>query len=373
MLLRPLRVAVLGTRGFPGVQGGVEKHCQELYPRLAARGLDITVFGRKGYLPAQAYDYRGVKVIPLWSIKRKNLEAISHTVWALRQAARSWPRFDLVHIHTIGPGLLTPAARWLGFKTIVTTQGPDYARQKWGGLARAALRLGEALSARYAHAVISVSKTIQAQLLAKYRRESDYIPNGVVIPARQNPGPALARYGLSPGQYLLAVGRYVPEKGFHDLLAAFRDVPGEMRLVLAGGADHEDDYSRGLRSQAAQDRRVVLTGVVTGPDLAEIYANARLFVLPSYHEGLPLVLLEALSYGLPTLVSAIPANLEVVNEPGWSFPPGEVEALRERLQAALDQSGPPAWLRRLETRLTEEFNWEKIAETTLAIYLRVLP
>jgi len=354
------------------VQGGVEKHCQELYPRLAARGLEITVFGRKGYLPFKKYYYRGVKVVPLWSIRQKNLEAVSHTVFALSQAARTRPPFDLVHIHAIGPALMIPASRLMGLKTIVTNHGPDYQRSKWGRLAKAVLRLGEAFAARYAHAVISVSRTIQNLLRQKYGRDSVYIPNGVVLPQKQPPGPTLTRFGLTARNYILAVGRFVPEKGFHDLLEAFRSVPAEIRLVLAGGADHEDRYSRALKSQAAKDPRVVLTGVITGLELTEIYSNARLFVLPSYHEGLPLALLEALSYGLPAVVSAIPANLEVLDDLAWTFPPGDVEALCSRLRFALNRPEPPEWLPRLQKRLAEEFNWDRIAEATLAVYKTVL-
>jgi len=367
-----MRIAVLGTRGFPGVQGGVEKHCQELYPRLAAKGLEITVFGRKGYLSPHAYGYRSVKIIPLWSVQRKHLEAISHTVWGLMQIALAKPPFNLVHIHTIGPGLVTPIARLLGVKTIVTTQGPDYERRKWGRVAKMALRLGEALSARYAHAIISVSRTIQTFLEEKYGRKSIYIPNGVAVPPKCPPGPTLARFGLIPRRYILAVGRFVPEKGFHDLLQAFKDLPLDLKLVIAGGADHEDRYSRVLKSQAAKDPRVVLTGVITGLELTEIYSNARLFVLPSYHEGLPLALLEALSYGLPAVVSAIPANLEVLDDLAWTFPPGDVEALCSRLRFALNRPEPPEWLPRLQKRLAEEFNWDRIAEATLAVYKTVL-
>ncbi len=354
------------------MQGGVEKHCQELYPRLAAKGLEITVFGRKGYIPPQTYKYRGLKVVPLPYIKQKHLESISHSVRALWQAAKTRPAFDLVHIHAIGPALVTPLANLFGFKTIVTTHGPDYERKKWGPLAKTALRLGEALSARYAHAIISVSKTIQQLLREKYGRESVYIPNGVSLPQRVPPGPALARYGLSPRNYLLAVGRFVPEKGFHDLLRAFAAIPGNIKLIIAGGADHEDRYSRVFRAQAAGDGRVILTGVITGLELAEIYTNARLFVLPSYHEGLPLALLEALSYGLPSVASAIPANLELIDDPAWTFPPGEVEILRDRLLAALNCSEVPAWVRRAEARLAEEFDWDKIAEATLALYSDLL-
>lgn len=354
------------------MQGGVEKHCQELYPRLAAKGLAITVYGRRGYLPSRSYQYRGVTVAPLWSIKQKHLEAISHSLWALWQAARSRPRFDLVHIHAVGPALVTPLARLLGFKTVVTIHGPDYERRKWGKGAKLALRLGESFAARYADAVISVSKTIQTLLERNYGRHSAYIPNGVVIPRKHPPGPALARFGLTPRKYILAIGRFDPGKGFHDLLTAFHNLPEAINLVVVGGADHEDDYSRSLKTQAARDKRVVLTGVLTGRDLSEIYSNARLFVLPSYHEGLPLVLLEALSYGLPTLVSAIPAHLELIAHRDWTFPPGDVEELRLRLVHALKQAAPPDWLHLAGARLRGEFNWEKIAESTLALYLSVL-
>ena len=156
-----LRVAVLGTRGFPGVQGGIEKHCQELYPRLAARGVEITVYCRKGYIPSKPYSYQGVHLVPLWTVKRKHAEAIIHTFWGLGQIARTDRPVDLVHIHGIGPGLLTPVARFWGFKVVVTHHGPDYERQKWGRIGKLVLRGGEACAAHFAQSIISVSRTIQ--------------------------------------------------------------------------------------------------------------------------------------------------------------------------------------------------------------------
>jgi len=367
-----LRIAVLGTRGFPGVQGGIEKHCQELYPRLAARGVEVSVYGRRGYMPPWPYVYKGVQVIPLWNTRGKHSEAITHTLWGLLYLARTWPPPDQVHIHGIGPAILTPVARLLGFKVVVTHHGPDYERKKWGKGAKLVLRQGEKWAARWAHEIISVSQTIRDQLRQKYGRESIYIPNGVTLPEIPAPGNLLTRLGLEPRGYILAVGRFVPEKGFHDLLEAFAEVPGEMRLVIAGDADHEDEYSRTLKARAGRDKRVVLTGFITGRDLAEIYAHARFFVLPSYHEGLPLVLLEALSYGLPTLVSAIPANLEVIGDSAYSFPPGDVGSLRQKLCSLGTQPWDQDWSEHTKTLLREKYNWDKIAEATLETYCRLI-
>ncbi len=372
-MMRRLNLAVLGTRGFPGVQGGVESHCLELYPRLAAQGVAVTVYGRKGYIGHEPYIYKGVRVVPSWTWKQKHVEAIVHTFLGLLNIRRTSPRADLVHIHGIGPGLITPLARGLGFRVVVTHHGPDYVRQKWGRSAKLVLRLGEILAARFAHQVISVSRTIQEHLQKRCGRDSVYIPNGVNLPLMQPPGAMLSRHGLEPRQYILAVGRVVPEKGFHDLLQAFQGLPGDIKLVIVGDADHEDDYSRSLKTQAAGDARVVLTGFITGQDLAEIYANARFFVLPSYHEGLPLVLLEALSYGLRPLVSAIPANLEVIDNPALTFPPGDIRALQGQLSAWINQPWDLEWSEMSRARLQKEYNWDQVALATLAVYQKVKP
>jgi alpha-maltose-1-phosphate synthase len=370
--MKPLRIAVLGTRGVPGVQGGIEKHCQELYPRLAVLGVEVSVFGRKGYVPSQPYVFKGVQVIPIWTPRRKHSEAIIHTIWGLLHLALASPPPDLIHIHGIGPGILTPLARLLGFKVVLTHHGPDYEREKWGMAAKLVLRQGEKWAVKWAHGTISVSETIRQQLLGKYGRASIYIPNGVTIPEMGASVDLLTRLDLKPRGYILTVGRFVPEKGFHDLLEAFSGVPGEVRLVIAGDADHDDSYSRNLKLRAAQDRRVVLTGFIKGRDLAEIYSNARFFVLPSYHEGLPLVLLEALSYGLPALISAIPANLEVIKDSVYSFAPGDVSNLRQKLCSLIAEPWDPDWPEHARSLLKEKYDWDKIAEDTLRTYYRVI-
>jgi glycosyltransferase involved in cell wall biosynthesis len=349
--------------------GGVETHCQEIYPRLAEQGFTVTVYGRKPYIPDRPYDYRGVRLLPLWAPKQKHLEAIFHTTYGVIKVALNRSRYDLLHLHCVGPALLTPLARLLGLKVVLTTQGPDYDRQKWGGLAKSVLRLGERWGASYAHRVIAVSHHIQSLLRQLYGAESVYIPNGVEPPERVPPGETLAQFGLEPERYLLQVGRIVPEKGWHDLLEAYSGLSTDWKLALVGAADHEDEYSRGIKKRAAEVEGVVMTGFQKGRALAELYGNAGLFVLPSYHEGLPHVLLEAMSYGRPMVVSDIPANMEVALDQEV-FKVGDQTALRNKLREFLDNPDlfKSAEIMDLKARrLKEEFNWDVIAAQTAEV------
>lgn len=360
-----MRIAVIGLRGIPDVMGGVERHCQELYPRMVARGHQVTLFARKGYVSSKPYEYRGVRVVPLWTPRKKSLEAIFHTAYGLWAISRRRRDFDLVHVHAIGPSLMVFLARALGLKVVMTHHGPDYDRKKWGVFAKFMLRLGERVGCRYSSAVITVSQHIRQTVLALYGREGIYIPNGVPLPEILPPGKYLEKWGLCADRYVVAVGRFVPEKGFNDLLDAFRGIKTEWKLVIAGDADHEDQCSRDLKKKAAADDRVVLTGFIKGDELGEIFSNSALFVLPSYHEGLPIVLLEAMSYDLPILTSDIPANCEL-SLPEERFSVGDVDLLREKMTAFLKS---PSNKRGSRNLVAVNFNWDSIAEKTEQVYL----
>ncbi|MBW4055877.1 MAG: glycosyltransferase family 4 protein [Proteobacteria bacterium] len=349
--------------------GGVETHCQELFPRLVARGHQVTLFGRAPYLETKApYEYRGIKVIPLWAPKKKSQEAILQTFLGVLHVVKHRNRFDLLHIHAIGPALLVPIAKIFGIPVVMTHHGPDYDRQKWGRLAKSVLRMGESFGCRCADAVITVSRHIASLVGSQFHRNATYIPNGVNLPVMVPPGAMVTQHQLVPNKYVLSVGRFVPEKGFHDLLKAFSACNTDWKLVIAGDTDHEDDYSRGLKQQAARDSRVLLTGFIRGSELAEVFSNAGLFVLPSYHEGLPIALLEAVSYNLPILASDIPANLELADA-SETFPVGDVAVLSGRLEQLTTAGSTKAAARH---RIEHEFNWDVIAAATEKVYCDVM-
>lgn len=371
-LSSPIHIAVLGTRGFPDVQGGVERHCEELYPRLVALGCLVTVFARKGYVRDDPYLFKGVQIIPLWTMKKKSFEALVHTLYALAQVVLRKNSYDIVHIHAIGPSLVTPLARLLGLKVVVTNHGPDYERAKWGRVARLFLRAGEYSGARFASAVIAVSKHIKQMLEVKYKRSISYIPNGVTLQKEVPIATIAGKYSLESGKYLLAVGRLVPEKGFHDLVEAYAGVKSDWKLVIAGGADHEDDYNSTLRLRASRDPRVLMIGFITGDLLAEIFSNAGILVLPSYHEGLPITILEAMSYRLPVLASSIPANRELLADESGLFEPGDINAIQKKIKEYMEMVDGGKTRMIYDERIKTEFSWDAIARETYGVYSTII-
>ncbi len=366
-----MKIVVLGLRGFPDVQGGVETHCENLYTRMAARGHEVIVLGRKPYMRVGITEYKGVKLMPLMCPKQKFLEAFLHTLIGILKARSLNP--DIVHIHAIGPSLMTPVARLLGLKVVTTNHGPDYDRQKWNGFAKKILKTGEAFGRRFSNQVIAISEPIADHLRKTFNCRPAVIPNGVVIRRPSAGEETLKSFGLERGWYILAVGRLVPEKGFHDLLEAFQkaQIPG-WKLVIAGRADHEDAYSLALQRQAECISNVVMTGFITGDPLRELYSHAGLFVLPSYHEGLPIVLLEAMSYGLPVLASDIPANKQAGLPKERFFETGNIQSLQEKMiRYTLTPFSEAEKLAQIDI-VRQQFDWDMITEKTLDVYESVV-
>jgi glycosyltransferase involved in cell wall biosynthesis len=365
-----MRIFVTGMRGLPGIPGGIEQHAERICPLIAQAGHEVRVAVRRPYAARRDPVWNGVQLVYGYAPKSTRMEAILHTFISLGQAWRFRP--DILHLHAVGPALVTPLARLVARRVVVTHHGPDQEREKWGLLARTALRAGEASAVRWADEIIVVAGWIAARLHDRYGREATVIPNGV-LPLETAGTDAVRSMGLEPGRYLMAAARFVPEKGLHDLVAAFAGLPGDLRLVLAGDADHPSAYSRRLRRQAAADARVLLPGYLRGAAMRQALAHARLFVLPSRYEGHPLTLLEALVAGVPVLAGDIPANREVGLPADRYFPASDVPALQAALARALaagwnaqDRAAQQDWARgRILT-------WDEVARRTLDVYARAL-
>jgi len=358
-------IIVTGTRGIPNVQGGVETHCQELYPLIVASGkYKVTLIGRSAYMHnnKNLMHYKGVLIRTIYSPRLKSLEAIVHTFLAVIYAAIKRP--DVLHIHAIGPNLLTPMARLFGLNVVMTHHGPDYQRKKWGKLAKFFLKWGERCGVRWANKVIVISDEIGEHIESLYGRK-DYcvIPNGVPKPNLVDSTTYLDKFGLKKQKYIFTLGRFVPEKGFDYLIEAYLEsgLQQEYSLVIAGDADHETDYSRKLKNQAAENH-IVLTGFVKEKPLLELFTHARLFVLPSYYEGLPIALLEAMSYQLDIVASDIPANLQVGLPVNSYFKTGDKLRLKELLTAKLNKP-----IIQQDYNL-DKYNWNTIAGQTMHVY-----
>ena len=367
---KPMRVMMLGLRGFPNVQGGIETHAEHLCPLLVKHGCDVTVITRSCYQPAEnGSQWKGVKFVSLWAPKSKGLEAVLHSFIGVLYAAIKRP--DVLHIQAIGPALMTPLARLLGLKVVVTHHGPDYDRQKWGKLAKFVLKTGEFLGMRFSNARIVISNVIADLVKTKHGVPVRTIPNGVVLPSLPVTTTALEKFGLTPRKYVLLVSRLVPEKRHHDLIQAFLKANlADWKLVLVGGSDHPDAYMRSVFEAAAEHENIVCTGFQTGLSLQELYTHAGFFVLPSSHEGLSIAKLEAMSYGLTVLASDIPANLELGLERDHYFKMGDVDDLCNHIKEVA-QSENVMSNETVRSWLVEKYDWNKIAIKTLTEYKKL--
>lgn len=284
-----MKITVTGTRGIPEIQGGVETHCQELFPRVAALGEEVTVVRRKCYVRDNLTEFKGVRLKDIYAPRKKSIEAAVHTLLGVIEARRNGS--DLVHIHAVGPSIVVPFARLLGLKVVVTHHGPDYERAKWGKLARAIIKLGEKFAVRYAHRLIVISGVIADRIREEYgRTDSVLIFNGVPTPVRSQRTDFLELLGVEPGRYVLGMARFVPEKNLDQLIEAFAAsglAQRGYRLVIAGDSDHPDHYSERLK-EAGCAAGTVMPGFIRGEELNQLLSNAALFVLPSSHEGLPI-------------------------------------------------------------------------------------
>ena len=370
-----MRIAFIGLRSIGNCSGGIENHVEQLALRMAGLGHEVTVFCREKYSETAGPAIKGLRLVNLPAIYTKHLEAISHTALSMPHALAG---FDVIHIHALGPSLLSWVPRLLGRKVVVTVHGLDFLRSKWGGPASLILRGGAWTAVNCPNKTIVVSKVLREHFWEINNKETVYIPNGVTSPAIRPPD-AIKRYGLQGKDYVLFLGRIVPEKGTHHLIRAFHDLKTDLKLVIAGGACHTDSYLEELRQLAASDSRVVFTGPLYGQEKDEIFSNARLFILPSELEGMPIVLLEAMSYGCPVLSSDIRECTEVFETgqgaAGYTtFKAGDVESLRDNLSFMLNRASSDLedMGRKGREFVLANYDWGAITDKTLKIYESVL-
>ena len=360
---------VLGLRGIPGVQGGIETHVRALAPLLARLGCDVTVLQRSPYFPRalRRRSWHGVHLKYLWAPKITAVETAVHTFFGILYAALVRPQ--ILHLHGIGPAFLTPLARLFGLRVVVTHHTFDYRRQKWGTLAKAIFSFGERLGMKCANGRIAISDDIREHVRKAYGVEAVVAPNGARVTLKSATADALHRFGLTPARYVLCVARFESTKRLHDLIDAFgrARAPG-WKLALVGGLDQGDSYTRTIMAHARRSRDVVLTGFQTGRALREIYSHAGLFVLCSSHEGQPIALLEGLGYGLPVLASDIPANRALPLPESRYFAVGDVAGLARLIESDVVNGVSAETWARVRDDVRERFDWKRSARLTRAVY-----
>ena len=362
-----MKIAMFGHKRIPSREGGVEVVVGELSSRMAALGHDVICYNRgaDGEKREQAAGVR-LKTVP--TINKKGLAAVSSSFFAA--VAVAFSRAQVCHIHAEGPAFMSFLPKLLGKRVIVTVHGLDWQREKWkSGFGAKYIRWGEKMAVRFADEIIVLSRNVQDYFQREYGRKTRFIPNGVAKHENRLPEQITKQFGLQGGDYILYLGRLVPEKGAHDLVEAFRQLKTDKRLVVAGDSSDTDDYVAMLKAQAAGDDRILFTGFVQGQNLEELYSNAYLYVLPSRLEGMPLSLLEAMSYGNCCVVSDIAECAEVVEDYGVTFQKGNVQDLCDTLQRLCDDEQLAEQYRKHASDfICSKYNWDDVTEKTLELY-----
>ncbi|MGM9549916.1 MAG: glycosyltransferase family 4 protein [Faecousia sp.] len=364
---------MLGHKRIPSREGGVEIVVEELSTRMAALGHHVTCYNRRGHhVSGKAFDgqnlkeYRGVRLRSVITVDKKGLAAMTASFFAAVKAA--FGKYDVVHFHAEGPCAMLWLPKLFGKRCVATVHGLDHQRAKWGRFARTYIMLGEKCAVKFADEIIVLSRGVQDYFANTYGRETRFIPNGVNRPDVRQPD-AIRRYGLEKGSYILFLGRIVPEKGLRYLIEAFRQVKTDKKLVIAGGSSDTDAFMRELKAMAQEDERILFTGFVQGQLLDELYSNAYVYCLPSDLEGMPLSLLEAMSYGNCCLVSDIAECAEVVEDKAVIFRKSDAADLREKLQWLC---GNPETVRSYQAEaaayICGKYNWDDIVQCTLKLY-----
>ncbi len=370
-----MKIAMIGQKGIPARAGGIERHVEELSAELATRGHEVLVFCRSWYVwPVR--NHRSVRCIKTPTVASKHLDAIVHTFTSIVRAA--YEKVDIFHIHGVGPALLAWLPKLLrpSAKVIVTFHCIDRHHQKWGVVARAMLALGERAAVIFPHATIAVSKTLETYCRMSYGTNAKYIPNGTQVPQTDADPTLVKAFGLEPGKYLMMCSRLVKHKGAHLLIDAWKqlrrecpELTREMKLAIVGGSAFTDAYVQSLRKMVQNDDSIVLTGTQTGTTLHALFLNSYASVHPSESEGLPIAVLEAMSYGKCVLSSDIPENLELTEDYGLTFRRGSVKELKSQMAFMISN---PERIREIgkkaRAHIAKTYDWKDIAETTEYLY-----
>lgn len=370
-----MKIAMFGHKRIPSREGGVEIVVENLASRMAEKGYDVTVYNRKGHhVSGSEFDSESgkdklskVKIKTVFTFQNSSLNAI---VYSILSAIRvSFSKCDVVHIHAEGPASMSFLPKIFGKKVIVTIHGLDWQRSKWGGFATKFLKYGEKNAAKYANEVIVLSKNVQKYFKDTYDRDTVYIPNAVDKPEIKSDEEIKKLYGLEKDGYILFLGRIVPEKGIHYLIKAYNELDCGKKLVIAGGASHTSEYVNQVKQLASGNNNIIFTDFVQGEVLEELYSNAYVYVLPSDLEGMPLSLLEAMSYGNCCITSDIAECTEVCEENAIYFKKSDINDLKNKLEFVLsNENEVKKYKEKSSDFICAKYNWNSVVEQTLELY-----
>ena len=374
-----MKIAMIGHKRIPSREGGVEVVVEELSTRLVKDGYQVDVYNRRGKNVQdktadkennKLKEYNGVRIITIPTINKKGIDALLYSILATIRAL--FGHYDVIHYHAEGSCAILWLPHLFGIRTVATIHGLDWQRSKWGGLATRYIKFGEKIAAKYADEIIVLSKNVQKYFKDTYNRDTNFIPNGVNKPTIREPKIIKEKYNLEKNSYILFLARIVPEKGLHYLIDAYKQIDTDKKLVIAGGASHTNDYLKKIKDMVKDNSNIIMTGFVQGRLLEELYSNCYLYCLPSDVEGMPISLLEAMSYGCECLVSDIEENRQVVSNYAQIFKKSDENDIKIKLQEMLKNNENNNHKNQIMDFVLKNYNWSNCVNKYELVYKRGL-
>jgi glycosyltransferase involved in cell wall biosynthesis len=364
-----MKIAYIAIKGMP-LGGGIEKYTEELGSRLAQRGHEIIVYC-SSYYNTNSKNYKGMRIKIMPSVNTKSFQKPSLTLFSsLNQFIEK--DIDIVHYHAVGPSLFSFMPRLIGRKTVVQIHGIEWKRAKWGLFAKSFFKANDYSAMYFPNRITAVSKVLKNYYETKFKKEVIYIPTGVNKPKNKDAN-RIKDMGLEKNRYIFFASRLVAEKGVHYLIDAFNELKTDLKLVIAGDAQHEEKYKEFLKKKADGNSNIIFTGFIHGEILEELFSNALVFVQPSEIEGLPISLLEAMSYGNCCVVSDIPENLEALGDHGYTFRNKDSKDLKRCLEDLIENGKMIAAKKQQASKyVLKNYSWDSVADRFENFYVETL-
>ena len=364
-----MRIAAFGFRSVPPSKGaaGADKFALELFPRLVKRGHSVVAYNRRyPDVFVDVNEYKGVKIKTLTTTSKKGFDTLLHSfkcTWDIIVNNTA----DIVHIQNGGNSIWALPLRMFGKKVFISQDGVDWKRDKWPWYGKLYLKLSAFITAHIPNEVIFDNVIAKRLFEERFNKKFKFIPFGSEVEPAKDGSEILQKLDLIKGSYYLFVGRFIPDKGLHYLIPAFKNSNSYKKLVLIGGSPNPSSYEQTLFDMA--DERIVFPGYVYGDDVNTLMMDAYCYIQPSDVEGLSPVVLTVMGLNVPLIVSDIEENEYAVQDTARMFKKGNIDSLTEEINyCEANYSEMLALAEKARERALSVFNWEMVADEHVRVF-----
>lgn len=365
-----MRIAAFGFRSIPPANGaaGADKFALELFPRLVKRGHTVTAYNRRyPDVFVNVTDYRGVKIKTFKTTSKKGFDTLLHSLKCTFDIIFN-NTADIVHIQNGGNSIWALPLRLFGKKVFISQDGVDWKRDKWSWYAKLYLKISSFVTAYVPNQVIFDNIIAKRLFENKFNKEFKFIPFGSEVEVGDADTSILQKLGIEKGGYYLFVGRFIPDKGLHYLIPAFKNAHTNKKLVLIGGSPNPSSYEKQIINMA--NTQTIFPGYVYGNDVTVLMSNSYCYIQPSDVEGLSPVVLTVMGLNVPLIVSDIEENEYAVLDTARKFKKGNIDSLTSEINFCENNYAEMISLaQKAYERASSVFNWEAVTDEHVEVFL----